>query len=329
MIAARRYLKWRYRKLGRRAIRLACSRLFRNGDPDPRKTIFVAGTGRSGTTWLADIIASQIPCRLMFEPFHSRQVEAYQSFNYFQYMRPSDEDEELRAYCHAVLTGNIRHRWIDRHVERVFPRYRLVKDIRANLFLSWLHDRYPEVPLLFIMRHPCAVVLSRMQLAWWTDRDIKPFLSQSKLIDDFLADKIEVIERARRVEEKHAIVWCISNLVPITQFHSNGLNLIFYENLCTQPEQEILKVFRAIRHGYDDAALASVNRPSTTAVRASAVVTGEDKVRRWTRELSAKQTRNILSVVEDFGLDHIYGDSVTPLVTAPEVTQGRANPYEQ
>jgi hypothetical protein len=264
---------------------------------------------------VAGLIASQIPCRILFEPFHSGQVEAFQQFNYFQYMRPHEENQELRAYCHRVFTGDIRHRWIDREVERIFSEYRLVKDIRANLFLRWLHNSFPEVPLLFVMRHPCAVVLSRMQLNWWTDKDIEPFLSQPKLIDDFLADKMEMISRAKTAEEKHAIIWCISNLVPMRQFHSHQLQVIFYENLCTQPEQEVPRLFQTIGHDYDDAIFASAKWPSTTAICTSAIVTGEDKVTRWARELSREQIGNILSVVETFELGHIYDDSVAPLIT--------------
>jgi hypothetical protein len=250
----------------------------------------------------------------MFEPFHSKLVEAFQQFNYFQYVRPNEPNEELRTYCHRVFTGDIRHRWIDREVETIFPEYRLVKDIRANLFLGWLYHNFPEVPLLFVMRHPCAVVLSRMQLGWWTDKDIEPFLSQPKLVEDFLVDKMEVVTRAKTPEEKHAIVWCISNLVPIRQFHSAELPVIFYENLCTQPELEVPKIFQTIGHKYDDTIFALARRPSTTAIRSSAVVTDSDKLARWQKELSFKQIDQIRAVVAEFGLDYIYGDSLTPRV---------------
>lgn len=313
-MAGQRYLKWRYRKARRRVIRAFCSRLYRDTDSDPQRSMMVAGTGRSGTTWVTDLIASQIPCRLLFEPFHPKQVEAFRQFNYFQYMRPSEQNQELWAYCRRVFSGDVRHRWIDRHVEQIFPQYRLVKDIRANLFLGWLHSNFPEVPLLFVMRHPCAVVLSRMQLAWWTDRDIEPFLSQPKLIDDFLADKIGVISRAKTAEEKHAVVWCIHNLVPIRQFHSHRLHVVFYENLCTQLDQEVPRMFQVIGHEWDAGIFASARRPSTTATHTSAVVTGEDKVTRWKRELSPEQINNILSIVEGFELDYVYGDSPTPSV---------------
>lgn len=317
-MAIRGYLQRRYRKARRRVIHTFYRTLYRDTHSDIQRSIMVAGTGRSGTTWVTELIASQVPCRIMFEPFHSRRIEAFQRFHYFQYMRPNEQNQELRAYCRRIFSGDIRHRWIDHRATRLFPQYRLVKDIRANLFLRWLHTSFPEVPLLFIIRHPCAVVLSRMQLAWSTDEEIDSFLSQPKLIDDFLADKIEVVKRAKTAEEKHAIVWCISNLVPIQQFQSHQLHAIFYENLCTQPEREFARMFQTIGHEYGDTIFTSAKRPSTEATPTSAIVTGEDKVRRWKRELSPAQIGNILSIVEDFELGYIYGDSVTPLVAPLE-----------
>ncbi len=314
---AKRQLQWRFRLVRRRIVRALCSLLYRDAHPDMQRSIMVAGTARSGTTWVTDLIASQIPCRVMFEPFHPTLVSAYQSFSYFQYVRPGEQNGELLAYCRRIFSGDIRHKWIDREVEQIFPKYRVVKDIRANLLLGWLHRNFAEVPLLFVIRHPCAVVLSRMQLGWWTDKDIEPYLSQPRLVEDFLGDKMDVIRRAKTVEEKHAVVWCVSNLVPITQLRSNQPNVVFYENLCTAPEQEIPRIFQAIGHDYGDAVFASSQRPSMTAIGTSAIVTGADKVRRWRSELSTAQIGNILCIVEEFGLGHIYGGSVAPLVASP------------
>ena len=317
MRATWRYLKWEAHKLYKRALREVCSELYRETESDTRTSIMVAGTARSGTTWLADIIASQIPCRIMFEPFHSRKVQAFRQFHYFQYMKPGEKNNALRSYCQKVFTGEIRDRWIDQQVDLLFPKCRLIKEIRANLFLGWIQVNFPEIPILFIVRNPCAVVLSRMQLSWWTDEDIAPFLSQPKLIDDFLVDKLEVIRRATTIEEKHAIIWCVSNLVPIRQFRSRGLTVVFYEHLCVQPEVEVRRMFGTIDQVYDGSIFRSVIRPSATSRHTSAIVTGEDKVMRWKQVLSTEQIDNILRVVRDFGLDYIYGDSAAPLVAEP------------
>ena len=308
------YFRWRASKLRRRIVRKTCSILYKDTNRDVNRSILIAGTGRSGTTWLADIIASPIiPCRVMFEPYHSDKVSEFNSYHYFHYLRPEDDDPQLQSFCQKIFSGAIRHPWIDRQIEHLRPEYRLVKEIRANLFLRWIHDRFPEVPLLFIIRHPCAVVLSRMNLKWATDSDIEPFLAQPALIEDFLSDKMNMIKRAKTPEEKHALIWCISNLVPLHQFRSHPLHIVFYEHLCEQPEVELPKIFNTIGHSFNDSAVDRVSRPSTTAMRTSAVVTGRDKISHWREKLASKQIDNILSVVEQFGLGYLYDDSLRPV----------------
>src|SRR5918995_2655527 len=203
---------WLHLKLWKRAVHTFCGSLYRDSNGDAGQSIMVAGTARSGTTWLAEIIASQMASRIMFEPFHSRLVPAFSGFHYFHYMRPEEQNDELLTYCRRVFTGTIRHRWIDREVEHLFPTHRIIKEIRANLFLKWARIRFPQVPLVLILRHPCAVVSSRMQLGWATDEDIEPFLAQPRLVHDFLEDKLDMIRSAQSPEEKHAVIWCVSYL---------------------------------------------------------------------------------------------------------------------
>lgn len=310
------YIRWRYHRLAKRLWRVVCRELYRDTNGDTRRSIIVAGTARSGTTWLASVIASQLSGRIMFEPFHCRKVEAFRQFHYFQYMRPTERNDDLWSYCQTIFTGSIRDHWIDREIDQLYPRYRIVKEIRANLFLIWIQATFPEIPILFMIRHPCAVVLSRMQLAWATDTDIRSFLAQPELVHDFLQDKLDAIRCARTAEEKHAVIWCLHNLVPFRQCEPGGLNIVFYENLCLRPEVEIARIFRILQHGYQNEVLEMISEPSTTTTRDSAILTGSDKVTRWQKELSPAQIRNILSIVEAFGLDYIYGASPIPLATA-------------
>jgi hypothetical protein len=230
-------------------------------------------------------------------------------------MRPDEPNDALYSFCHRVFTGTIRHQWIDQSVDRVFSLYRVVHENRANLFLKWIHNRFPELPLLFLVRHPCAVVLSRMENRWATDGDIEPFLAQRELIDDFLFDKLHIIQSANTDEEKHAIIWCVHHLVPIQQFHPGGLNTIFYENLCVQPELEIEKIFQILEKEYRPSVFRYLDIPSITVQRASVVLAGGNKIARWTEQLSSEQVHRILAIVKEFGLDYIYGDSLTPVIS--------------
>jgi hypothetical protein len=227
-------------------------------------------------------------------------------------MRPGEEDDRLLSFAREVMTGGIRDRWIDRHAEVLRPRCRLIKEIRGNLFLKWLHDRFPDVPILLILRHPCAVVASRLQLGWATDSDIDSFLAQPKLVADYLERRMDLVRRATTEAEKHALIWCLSYLVPLDQFAPGEIELVFYEDLCLRPESELPRIFRALGRSHDETVLETVDRPSLTSRSGSAVVTGEDRISRWRKLLPAREAEAVLSLVESFGLGHLYGDSDLP-----------------
>ncbi|MGH7571992.1 MAG: sulfotransferase [Gemmatimonadota bacterium] len=307
------------RLLRKRVLRPVCRRLYRDPGGGIDRSVLVAGAGRSGTTWLADILGSIAPSRVMFEPFHSEYVPEFRGFHYFHYAPPAETDERLLAYCTAVFSGAIRNAWIDHEVTRLRPRYRVIKEIRANFFLMWIRERFPRLPILFVIRHPCAVVLSRMRSGWAGDSDIAPFLAQEKLIADHLRERLDLIRGARTEEEKHAIVWCVSNLIPLAQFGPGELDVFFYERLCSQPEPEIRKMVEILAAGPLAAekvdvgrALRRIDVPSPTTTRSSAVVTGEDRVGRWRKDLSPRQIDRILAIVDAFRLGHLYGDSLLP-----------------
>jgi len=258
------------------------------------------------------MIASQIPCRILFEPFNPDLVPEYRGFHYFQYMRPGTANQEFHEFAQKVFTGEIRNRWIDHQNERIRSEYRIIKEIRANLALKWLHDNFLDIPIIFLIRHPCAVVSSRMELGWATDGDIEPFLSQPHLVTDFLSQHQEFIRSARTEEEKHAIIWSISTMVPVRQFQGGELKIVYYENLCTQPELELPSIFAFIGHQYDSSTFDTISRPSTTTQETSPIVSGMDKVAHWRKKLNPAQVDNILRVVERFGLHNLYGDSLFP-----------------
>ena len=301
------------RKLYRHAIQLFGSRFYINPEPDLRKSILVAGTARSGTTWLGDLIASQIPCRILFEPFNPDLVPDYYGFHYFQYMRPGTENSVFRSFAQKVFSGTIRNRWIDHQNERIVSQYRVVKEIRINLALRWLHDNFPEVPILFLLRHPCAVVASRIELGWAIDSDIEPFLAQPNLVADHLSPYIDLIQNAKTVEEKHAVIWCVSNFIPLKQFKSGELTIVYYEILCTQPQDELFAIFAPIGKKHVERALDAIRQPSQTTHLNSDVVTGNDRIASWKNKLTTTQIERILAVVNEFGLGHLYDESFLPL----------------
>src|SRR5581483_3526144 len=85
---------------------------------DYRRTILIAGSGRSGTTWLSNLVNYKNEYRDVFEPFHPGYVPAAQPFSYNRYLRPADPHPELVAAAKPLLDGSFQNGWTARNNRR-------------------------------------------------------------------------------------------------------------------------------------------------------------------------------------------------------------------
>lgn len=277
-----------------------------------RDSIILAGTGRSGTTWLSDIINYSNEYRYMFEPFYPSKVSICSNFKYKQYLRPENHDPSYILPAQSILTGKIRNDWVDAHNKKKISQKRLIKDIRANFILRWLYENFPGVKIILAMRHPCAVVNSRIKLNWNTH--FEEFLDDDFLIEDFLAPYIDAIKNADNDFDKQIFLWCIENYVPLKQFSEGDIHLAFYENFCKNPENECRRLFAFLHKQVDDAVLKSLDKPSVTVRQESAIVRRENLVDSWRKNITKEQMRRALDILAMFGLDEIYTEDSLPNV---------------
>jgi hypothetical protein len=271
---------------------------------DHTKTVFIAGSGRSGTTWLSGLVNHDAAYRQVFEPFHPGKVEEFRGFGSKQYLRPGDRREEFLAPARKAVTGQLRGCWTDRGGALV-ARRRLVKDIRANLLLGWLAENFPGMPIVLLVRHPCAVVSSRLALGWGDNLD--ETVAQRDLVEDHLLPVEGHIRAARDPFERHLYLWCIDNLVPLRQFSPGAIHLCFYENLVLDPEAELRSLFAFVGREYDDRVLGRVGRPSPTSRP-----DGELSVHGWRDRVSAERLERTVEILDLFGLDAVYGRGTMP-----------------
>jgi len=288
-------------------------RLVIDRDPDHRRSIFLAGTGRSGGTWLCDILNQRNEYRLIFEPFHPKRAPWMKPFGERRYLRPEEEDPEFLELARSIVTGKVRHAWTERFNRRFVAHQRLIKEDYANLMLKWLHVNFPGMPLILLLRHPCAVALS------FVTHDYKgavmPLLEREKLVEDFLHPYVDEIRKARDVFERTLFLWCVEALVPLRQFRPGEVHVVFFENLVRNPESEIAGLLSHLGKSTDDRPLdlEKLRTPSLAARRAtSAVWTGADPVESWQSKVSDAQRRRALEILSLFGLDAIYTDASLP-----------------
>jgi hypothetical protein len=290
---------------------------------DYKNSIFLAGSGRSGTTWVSDIINYNNEYRYMFEPFNPSQVRICKGFRRKQYLRPEDRREEFLRPARIILSGDLRSNWIDHLDEGFISWRRLIKDIRANLMLGWIRANFPGMPMILLLRHPCAVASSKTRLRRireptlrrrWMPR-LNDFLSQRDLVEDFLEPFVEEMRSARDDFERDIFSWCVENYVPLKQFRPGEMHLTFYERLCEDPNDELGRLGTFLGRSFDNSVFERVNRPSKLSRPKSAIVSGESLVADWRKHVTDAQLERAVEILGLFGLDKIYSEEVLPNIS--------------
>ena len=77
------------------------------------KTIFIAGMGRSGTTWVAETINYSNEFRILFEPFFPAKTKQLKDYQYIQYISPNNKKDKYFSSASSIIRGEIRNEWID------------------------------------------------------------------------------------------------------------------------------------------------------------------------------------------------------------------------
>jgi hypothetical protein len=276
---------------------------------DTSDTLILAGSGRSGTTWIGNIIAANPKVRVIFEPFDYRRVPEASVLPLRAYARQGEAYPQWEVFVRRVLLGDIHNDWVNRQGKRWWATKRLVKTIRANLMLGWVSEVFRSCTV-FIIRHPCAVVLSRLRLEWDTHLDV--FLAQPQLIADYLEPFVDMIRAARTPVQQHAMMWCVENLVPLLQLSDNA-DWVFctYEELYCRPEAETERILNHLRLRKTWFTRRAIKRVTMVTRPESALVLKRNPLIEWQQQLSTRDIDTILSIVEAFGIQ-LYSEDVMP-----------------
>ena len=161
--------------------------------------LIIAGSGRSGTTWVLDVLAEPNNLRPVFEPLNPDGVNEARAFSNC-YLSENAYEPELKRFMERVFAGELKYLWPNtRFLPRIFPddmrpaisgmtfwnynyallsRYKrffiryfsyvrkksfrpITKFIRANLMLDWLVENF-NPRIIFLVRHPGAVAASQI-----------------------------------------------------------------------------------------------------------------------------------------------------------------------
>lgn len=283
--------------------------------------IFVAGMGRSGTTWVSDLINFDLAYRILFEPFFPLKVPQAGGFEYIQYMHPTEQNERLASNARQLLRGEIENSWTDQNVSGLgMDKPIIVKDIRCNLMLAWLQSLQPDIKIVLVVRHPLQVVSSWRALSWGKEfggkrSDLEIILSQAALIKDFpeIESAVESFDLSDFIQ-RTVILWSINYLVPLTHLAPRQRHVIFYENLVTRPEQTTRALFEYLSRPFDwNLIQSTVTEFSRTNFRAREWSDGLNTlIRGWRNEITNHEIERASEIMRFFGLHHLYDEDGFP-----------------
>lgn len=280
--------------------------------------IWLIGDGRSGTTWVSELVNHDQHYREMFEPFHPGIIPRMKFLQPLQYVRTGDPQPALHKAAEAVFSGKLTHPRVDEHNRLRCHHGLLVKDVFAGLFAHWASVRFPKIKIILLIRNPFAVALSKQKMHkksfWVTDPLF--LLNQASLFRDFLYPFEDLIKKTAEKKDpvlNQVLIWSIINHVPLNQFAPGRLYPLFYEHVYTDPQQEINDLFsdfmekKTVRLDPE-----TVRQPSSYAGKHSTLRKGQSPLTAWQDELSTQQIDAGLNILEAFGFDGLYKDPARP-----------------
>ena len=282
------------------------------------KVIWVVGDGRSGTTWVSNLINYRRAYRFLFEPFHPDVVPAMQQFKPFTYLRRGDHDEYYGNVAQAVFSGSITHPRVNWFNYGCNSADLLVKDIFGHLLMPWVDKHFPTVRKVLVLRHPCAVAASKERLKNWSwVKDPAHLFAQRTLMEDCLSPYIGSLEWAHNQFEKYVLIWSIVHHVVLKQLAVGRVHIVFYEMLCADPDNEIRRMLAYAGENLDhpllDPRLAhQYEQPSQTTRPHNSPHRCQDSISRWQQQVSDSKVEAALRILKLFGLHRIYDENPMP-----------------
>jgi len=303
----------------------------RHGQPEPASAWLLASSGRSGSTWLGDVLAATAGTQQIFEPLDPRNSEVYRQLMKWpagltpsafkrHYLRPDANAPAWAAFWDDVLRGRVRTYLTDYTRTSFFPRRFLVKSIRANMMLGFVAGHF-RPRILFLVRHPSAVINSmfyRVRASW--PADVQDLLSDENLVEDYLQPWAGIISQVRDGFEALAVWWAVENRVALTQLANVEYYLIFYEDIVLHPQETLSALFSWLDIPAEMISADVLRQFSRMTSVKQRQFQDNDKMKRltaWQDELSLSEQRVILQWAERLEIPWYGADALPAIKSGP------------
>lgn len=280
--------------------------------------VFIFATPRSGSTWLAELLATQGRFKIVNEPLNLRKEVVRENLNL------ADWHDLLRPECHKQIFSYLHTFVADTDKDLRFKR--------EKPFTKFWHVRTDRIifKMLFggedciqcycnqlngmavhIVRHPIPVALSREQLPRLASYLALPYASHFS--NEQLRVARHIIDSGDAFQTR-IVDWCLQNAVLLKQ-HDHTAVMLTYEQLVLQPEIVIAHLARKLSLPDPNRMLMQVYKASRSTgkshARSQSVLRDSDEIRqrrswlveKWRDAVSKDQEERTLEILLTFGID--------------------------
>ena len=289
--------------------------------------IIIMGFGRSGTTWVSDIISKSLGGLILFEPFHPAVLANAEDFLYAS-GNPALLDQAIN-YGDWILAGNNPDRWLlrnhlPRDLDHTDPGFEAelwkecqilgYKEIRLNLMLAELRQS-KRYRLVFTIRHPLAVLASikkrtRFWLEFGFDLHYQKFLTETfynkKYKSSCIQAKQHWLNKVATPLEKAALMWAVTHELLKDELEAKDVYLLNYEKLYAEPFAETHKLLEFLGYSRRNLHPSYLFTPSMTTHRTLHGGTDMETYRQqtsvffWEGILTNHELPTICQILKDF-----------------------------
>lgn len=261
---------------------------------DEGRTAWVCSWQRSGSTLLAEVLASAGGTRLIYEPANLPQRIVTGEAAALTAL-PTGPGDELAAVERA-LRGRVRGAWVDQLCDAHIVRRRVVKDVRAVGLLDLVAARHPRIGIVVLLRHPLSVALSAVALGW-TDPGVGS-------VDE------QLLAEVRRWTELHGAA--------LRGPSAARALLVAYEHLVTVPHETLDRVTAHLAAHHPTWKDLRIDRqrlsaPSSTSFRRTTPRTASEWIGTF-ETVDRAVLDETVRLLDAAGLGGVYGELPEPLV---------------
>jgi hypothetical protein len=268
---------------------------------DEARSAWICGWQRSGSTWVASVLASAPGTRLIYEPANLTG-RLFTGELAAQAPLPTGPGDELAAIERA-LRGRVRGEWVDQLADVHVVRRRVVKDVRGTGLLGLVAARHPTVPVVVLLRHPLSIARSVVALGW-----VPP---------DHGTDDEAMLDEVRR--------WVDIHRTALAAPAASRALVVAYEHLVLAPDDVLPRLLSHLGAHHRTWRGLSIDRevltaPSATSFRRD----GTRSAKEWIGSFDRVADRTVEAAAEllaDAGFGALYGPSNEPLVGPGEVAK--------